>query len=260
VSGQLVRPGQVAGDPPWEDGDLTVTILGCDGSYPGPGGACSGYLVNSEGYHLWIDCGVGSLAAIQLHIPIEEIDAVVITHEHPDHWGDLEHLGVACRWMIERSPLPVYAQDGLASMFRIRGAVEAFDWHLLDETSEIDLGPMGLSFSRTDHPVPTLAVRVDASGRSLGYSADSGPGWGLSSLGEGLDLVLCEATFLSDKEGTVQHMSARQAGLTAAEADVRRLVVTHVGPRVDKEAVRAEASLAFGRPVTMASAGARYAV
>jgi ribonuclease BN (tRNA processing enzyme) len=119
---------------------------------------------------------------------------------------------------------------------------------------------MKVTFSTTDHSVPTLAVRVDGAGRSLGYSADSGPGWGLSSLGPGLDLALCEATFLSDMEGTVQHMSARQAGRSGAEAGVGTLVITHVGPRIDHDAVRAEAAGAFGREVTLARPGQRYRV
>jgi ribonuclease BN (tRNA processing enzyme) len=243
-----------------DEGGLSVTVLGCDGSYPGPGGACSGYLVSCDGCRLWIDCGPGTLAAIQLYLDIEDIDAVVVSHSHPDHWTDLEHLGVACRYMVERDPLPVYAQAGLRSLFSLPAAGEPFDWRNIEETSEVGVGPMTLSFSSTDHSVSTLAVRVDGSGRSLGYSADSGPGWGLRSLGPGLDLALCEASFLSDREGTVQHMSARQAGRSAAEAEVSRLVVTHVGPRVDREAVRTEASEAFGVDVTLAKAGTRYPV
>jgi len=242
-----------------EDGDLTVTVLGCDGSYPGPGGACSGYLVQSGGVSVWIDCGPGTLAAVQLHLAIEEIDAIVVTHEHPDHWSDLDHLAVACRWMVDRDPVPVYAQAGLASLLRVGAAVEVFDWRQIDETSVVAIGPMRLSFSTTDHPVPTLAVRVDGAGRSLGYSADSGPGWGLRSLGPGLHLALCEATFLEDKEGTVQHLSARQAGLSAAEAGVERLVITHVAPRGDRRAAQEEAARAFGAPVAVARQHARYA-
>jgi ribonuclease BN (tRNA processing enzyme) len=237
---------------------LSVTVLGCDGSYPGPGGACSGYLFSCEGFRLWVDCGPGTLAAIQTYLPIEEIDAVVISHEHPDHWTDLQHLGVACRWMVERDPVPVYAQPGLAELFALEGAAEALDWRAIDETSVLDLGALQVSFALTDHSVPTLAVRVEGAGRSVGYSADSGPAWGLRSLGPGLDLALCEATFLSDKEGTVQHMSARQAGASGAEAGVGRLVVTHLGPREDREAVRAEAREAFGRDVSVALPGAIY--
>ena len=239
---------------------MTVTILGCDGSYPGPGGACSGYLVECEGYHLWIDCGPGTLAAIQMQVPIEGIDAVVVSHEHPDHWTDLQHLGVACRWMVSRDRLAVYAQEGLRSKFSLPAAADPFDWRAIDSTSTIEIGPLALSFSVTDHSVPTLAMRVTGAGRSLGYSADSGPGWGLGALGRGLDLALCEATFLSDKEGIVQHMSARQAGRSAAEAEVGRLVVTHVGPRVTESAIHDEAAEAFGAGVTLARAGARYSV
>ena len=83
---------------------------------------------------------------------------------------------------------------------------------------QVTIGALRLSFSQTDHPVTTLAARIDGGGRSLGYSADSGPGWELAALGPGLDVALCEATFLSDKEGSVQHLSARQAGRTARAA------------------------------------------
>ena len=117
---------------------------------------------------------------------------------------------------------------------------------------------MRLSFSETDHPVTTLAMRVEGGGRGLGYSADSGPNWGLESLGPGLHLALCDATFLSDKEGTVQHLSAREAGLTARAAGVERLVITHLSPPIDRDAARAEAAESFGADVTVAAVGDRY--
>ena len=50
-------------------------------------------------------------------------------------------------------------------------------WHNVDESSVVEVGDQVVRFSRTDHPVETLAVRVDAGGRSLLYSADTGPGW-----------------------------------------------------------------------------------
>lgn len=244
-------------------GGLAVTVLGCDGSYPGPGGAASGYLVSCEGTTVWLDAGPGTLANLQLHVPIAELDAIVLTHEHPDHWSDLEHFVVACRWFFDRPPVPVHAPASLraAAAERIRQAdhgAAVLDWHDTSPERSITIGPMTLSFSRTDHPVPTHAVRVDAGGRSLGYSADSGPGWGLSALGPGLDLALCEATYLSDREGTVQHMSARQAGTTARDAGVDRLVITHLAPGIDRVAAEHEAEGAFGGPVEVAGIGHRY--
>lgn len=239
--------------------DLSVTVLGCDGSYPGPGGACSGYLVRCGATSIWIDAGPGSLANLQRHIGIEDIDAVVVSHEHVDHWSDLEHLAVACRWVVPRPPVPLYSEADLVARMRTP-ATSALAWTGIGPDSKVTVGELALSFSRTDHSVPTLAVRADGAGRSLGYSADSGPGWGLSHLGEGLDLALCEATFLSEREGPLPHMSARQAGLSARAAGAARLVVTHLWPRADRRAVEVEAAEAFGGPVTVAAIGDRYQV
>jgi ribonuclease BN (tRNA processing enzyme) len=239
---------------------LALTVLGCDGSYPGPAGATSGYLLTGAGTRVWLDAGAGTLANLQRHVPIEEVDAVVISHQHVDHWSDLEHLAIACRYIIKRDRIPVYGPEGLASLTRVGPAADVFDWHAVTDGTRLTIGPLDFYFSRTDHPVPTHAVRVDGGGRSLGYSADSGPGWELGSLGPGLHLGLCEATFLTDKEGTVPHMSARQAGRTARQAGVERLVITHLWPRLDREAARAEAREAFGAEVTVAAVGDRYQV
>jgi ribonuclease BN (tRNA processing enzyme) len=237
---------------------LTLTVLGCSGSYPGPGQAASSYLVRSDTTTIWLDAGSGSLANLQRHVDILDVDAVVLTHEHPDHTGDLAGLYVACKYYLHRQHVPVYAPAGVADT--VYYSSDPIAWHDVGEGSEVDVGGLHLTFSRTDHPPETLAVRVDGGGRSLGYSADSGPAWSLSQLGPGLDLALCEATYLSDSEGRAQHMSARQAGVSGREAGVGRLVLTHQQPGVDPEAVRAEGSEAFGRAVDVAEIDAVYDV
>jgi ribonuclease BN (tRNA processing enzyme) len=235
---------------------LSVTILGCAGSYPGPGGACSSYLVRSSTTTLWLDAGSGSLANLQRHVGILDVDAVVLSHEHPDHTGDLAGFYVACKYYLHRDRVPVYAPASVADTLYYSGP--PIDWRKVADGSEAEVGDLRLTFSRTDHGPETLAVRVDGDGRSLGYSADSGPAWSLAKLGPGLDLALCEATYLSDSEGRAQHMSARQAGQSAREAGVGRLVLTHQQPGVDPEAVRAEGAAAFGRDVDVAVVGAEF--
>lgn len=239
---------------------ISVTVLGCDGSFPGPAGGCSGYLLRSAETNVWIDAGSGTMANLQKHIDLEEIDAVVITHEHPDHWTDLEGLAIAFKWSLRRDGPVIFAPSGIRELMRVGSAADVFSWQGIDESSRVSAGGVQISFSRTDHPVPTFAVRAECDGRRLGYSADSGPGWGLAQLGDDLHLALCEATFLADKEGTVQHMSARQAGRSAAEAKAERLVITHLMPGVDRDESRIEAEKAFGSPVEMAHVGARYEV
>lgn len=237
---------------------LSLTVLGSDGSYPGPGGACSGYLLQCGGTSIWMDAGPGSLANLQHHVAVEDLDAIVISHSHPDHWSDLEHFAVAARYVTPRPSIPVFAAEGIRELTRVGAAAEALDWRQVGEEDEVSVGAIGISFSRTEHPVTTLAMRVEGGGRALGYSADSGPGWGLDALGPRLNLALCEATFLSDREGTLPHMSAREAGRTARHAGVERLVITHLWPRIDREAARAEAEASFGSPVSVAAAGDRY--
>jgi ribonuclease BN (tRNA processing enzyme) len=239
---------------------LHLTVLGCSGSYPGPGGACSGYLLRCDATTVWLDAGSGSLANLQRHVALDAIDAVVLSHEHPDHWSDLEGFYVACRYVQERSGVPVYAPRGLRDLLRMGPTGETFAWHDIAAGDKVDIGPMTLSFSRTDHPPETLAVRVDAHGRSLGYSADSGPGWSLTALGAGLNLALCEATFLQDGEGSVPHLSARQAGATARAAGADRLLITHLWPTVDPGAAQDEAGASFGRPVEVAALNQSYPV
>jgi ribonuclease BN (tRNA processing enzyme) len=242
------------------DVGLTLTVLGCSGSYASPGGACSGYLVQGAGATVWLDAGPGTLATLQEHVGLDAIDAVVLSHEHPDHWRDLEGYLVACRYgKRPRAGIPVYAPAGLRdhAYFDLE---PTFVWHEVADRDAISVGDLRIAFSRTDHNVETLAVRVDGDGGSLGYSADSGPGWSLEALGPSLDLALCEATLASDEEGKVQHMSARQAGLSARASGVRRLLLTHLWPTLDHDVSRREGSDAFGAPVELAEHNVRYTV
>lgn len=200
------------------------------------------------------------MANLQRHCDLTQIDAVLLTHAHPDHWSDIEALAVAFKWALRRRGPVVYAPGGIRELARVGSSIDALDWRAIDESTELEVGAMRLSFSRTDHSVPTHAVRLDCGGRVLVYSADTGPGWELSQIGRDMDLALCEATFLADKEGIVQHMSARQAGASAARARARRLVITHLTPGIDPEAARAEAAESFGAPVEVATIDATYEV
>lgn len=230
---------------------LSLTVLGCCGSYPGPGGACSGYLLRTDDTTLWVDAGSGTLANLQRHVGLHDVDAVVLTHEHPDHWSDIEGFRVACAYVVEREGVPVYAPPGhkrlLYSDFKM-----AFDWNEVDEGSRVEVGDMALSFSRTDHGPHTLALRVDGGGKSLGYTSDTGPAWSLAALGPGLDLALSEATFTEQYEGASQHLSGRQAGVGARQADVGRLVLTHFWPTLSAVDMQGEAAESFGRAVEIA--------
>jgi ribonuclease BN (tRNA processing enzyme) len=237
---------------------LTVTVLGCDGSYPGAGGSCSSYLVDDGITRVWLDAGSGSLANLQHHVDLADIDAVILSHEHPDHWTDLEGFQVYARWFLQRTGVPVYAPAGLRTR-SYDPDTPAFAWHDIADGDRIEIGAIVATFSRTDHGPVTLASRIESDGRSLGYSADSGPGWSFEALGP-VDLALCEASFTKDQEGRLQHLSARQAGGMTRAAGAGRLVLTHRWPTVGADAIRAEGSDSFGAAVDVAELHARYEV
>jgi len=236
---------------------LSLTVLGCDGSWTGPGGAGSGYRVTTASTQLVVDLGPGTFANLQHHLDPASLDALILTHHHPDHWTDLHPLATRARFVGPRRPIPIYAPAGLAARTGL-AASSVLEWHEVTDGDSLRIGALELTFHRTDHAFETLAVRIEGGGRALGYSADTGPGWSLAALGPGLDLVLCEATYTIDHEGTAGHLSARQAGEQARRAGSGRLVITHRWPIVDAAAVASEAEAAFGGKVEQAVIGKEF--
>ena len=237
---------------------MELTVLGACGSYGAPagGGACSGYLVRAGATALWLDCGNGSFARLQRHLALEDLTAVVVTHQHPDHCVDLYGLHVLLRYGLERTGLPVYAPEGVErTMSALVGGDwgATFAWSEVGDGDAVDVGDCRLRFSRTSHPPPTMAVEVAADGKRLVYTSDTGPDWTVEAFGPGADLVLSEATFQRDNESSGIHLSARQAGTAARQARARRLVLTHLWPGLDPLASAVEGSEAFGEDVTLAA-------
>lgn len=236
---------------------MDLTVLGCSGSYGSPvGGACSGYLVQAGGTTIWLDCGNGTFANLQQHVAPETLDAVVITHEHPDHCVDIYGLHVLFHYGVERTGLPVYAPEGLDD--RLGGLLPSgwggtFDWHTIGEADGVTVGDLALRFSRTDHPPPTYAVELQGDDRRLVYTADTGPNWTVGAFGDGADLVLSEATYQEGQKSWPLHLTAAEAGRAAREAGGRRLMLTHLWPELDPKVSVAEGSDAFGDPVTLAA-------
>lgn len=243
---------------------MRVTVLGCSGSYAAPDTACTGYLVQTADKNVLLDCGPGVLANLQQHLPLERLDAVVLTHCHADHWVELPILRTICTWFIGRSRLPVFGTDETHTMNKaVCGGSDpdAFAWHVIDERSTVEIGNQRWTFSRTDHPVETLAVRVECDGRSFAFSADTGPAWEADRLVDDVDLLICEASYTHEREPEgIQHLSARQAGQLARDVRAGQLVLTHQLPGSDVDAHACEGADAFGRPVSVAHEHVVYTV
>ena len=101
-------------------------------------------------------------------------------------------------------------------------------------------------------------IIAPASFRMDVYSADTGADWSAEVFGAGIGTLLCDATYTQVDEGTLRHLSGRQAGSMAAAAGVERLIVTHRWPTVSAQALADEASTAFGVAVAQATPGVAF--
>ena len=216
---EALEHGNCAGGRP-DAPERTLTVLGCDGSWPGPGGAASGYLVAAGGTSILLDAGPGTFAELQRHIDPGRIDAVVLSHAHPDHWTDLESFATWAGYgpeprsgSTERTVAPsaVYAPPGLRERSHYRAAAW-IDWRELGESDLFTVGALEVRTAATDHGIATLAVCLAHEGATLAYSADSGPSWSVDDVGPGIGSFLCEATYTQEAEGSMLHLSGREAG------------------------------------------------
>jgi ribonuclease BN (tRNA processing enzyme) len=246
---------------------MRLRVLGCAGGFPAVDNPNSGYLLEEGKTRIWIDAGTGSFAALQPHAAdYERIDALVLSHLHPDHCADVYPLHVAlqyekkARMRLFGPPGTLEALGGLIEGGAAKLA-EVFAFQAVDEDTEVAVGSVRLGFRRTAHPVHTLAVRAEAGSKVLVYSADTGPATDLVSFARGADLFLCEATYQNEWRGKPFHLTAAQAGETARRAEVGGLVLTHLWPTADPQVSLAEARETAGEvPVCLARPGDVYPV
>jgi ribonuclease BN (tRNA processing enzyme) len=238
---------------------LTLTVLGSGGTYAGPDNACSGYLLRTATTAVLVDLGAGALANAQRHIDLVDVDAVVLTHEHPDHWLDLPVARNVYRYVLDRNGVPVFTTAGTRALAVPFCDDATFAWTIVADGDRAKVGDIDLRFSRTDHPVETLAVLAEAEGASLVYSSDTGPGWSPAAFAVRPDLALLEATF-GRGHGLPVHLTALEAGERAAEVGARHLVPTHLLPGTDPARQKAEAEEAYEGLVTVAEPGLIFTV
>ena len=227
--------------------------MGCSGSAPGPASPASCYLVEHDGFALLLDLGSGAFGSLLALADPARVDAVYLSHLHADHCLDVAPFIVWHRYsgQSDRVPLPLYAPMGadrrLALAYGDDGdpIEDVFDVIPVGAGSWT-LGPFTVTTARAAHPVECYAVRLEAGGRSLVYTGDTGPCPAVVELARGADVLLAEAAH-PDVEGLPAdlHLTGREAGETAAAAGVRRLLVTHVPAWVDAEAQLAAARAVF---------------
>lgn len=243
---------------------MRLTIIGASGSFPGPSGPASCYLVEAGGFRLLLDLGNGALGALHHYTDIYDVDAVYLSHLHPDHCMDLCSFWVARRYspVGPRPAIPVYGPPGVADrmaqaygMDPDPGMRESFDF-LEMAPGSFEIGPLSAHVQRVNHPVEAFGIRLEHEGISLAYSGDTAPCSELVDLSREVDLFLCEASFHDDRENPKDvHLTGVEAGEHASKARVREVLLTHLVPWNDDHLTLQEARSSYQGPVSLARPG-----
>jgi ribonuclease BN (tRNA processing enzyme) len=251
---------------------ISLTILGKSPSWQDTDGACSGYLIEADGYKLLLDCGNGVLAKLRMHAAYESIDAILVSHLHADHILDLVPFAYVLTYgppvaegaapLLHAPPGSREAMRRLCGVFGTEPLIEnAFELAEYDPAAELASGPLRARFQLVPHYVPSYAIELTSGdGRRMVFSADCGPNDELVEFARGAQLLLIEATLTEPDLEDHAHLTAEEAGEIGRRAGVERLLVTHFSADLGAEQVRARAAGAFGGPVEVAVAGARHDV
>ena len=219
-----------------------MTVVGSSPAWPNPGGAQSGYLIEGPG-RLLLDCGPGVLARLREQHAQNgwpEVDAIVVSHFHLDHWGDLVPWvwGLMVGPAREEDPpelwVPPDGRDELRALGTRLGMPDMFEqtFRVREYAEGEPFQAAGLEVCALRLPhytLQTYGFRVTNGDRSLAYSGDSGPSERLAELARGCDLFLCEATLdRPELDGEPRgHLSAEEAVAAFEASGAGRLLLTH---------------------------------
>jgi ribonuclease BN (tRNA processing enzyme) len=246
---------------------MELTVLGANGTYPVAGGACSGYLLQHEGFTLWMDAGNGTMARLQDHMSPDQVDAIFLSHAHPDHCADLYPFFYLL--LMENRKVPIYTAPRVNECLIPLIGVDTKDafrkllsWTDLAPGSVTEVGPFRLEAFDAAHSTPNAIMRFQVGDKVLCYSGDTGPHPDLARAANETDLFLCEASWLDGQGADIGpiHLTAREAGTAAKEAGVSRLMLTHIWPQNDLDTVRAQAADVFDGRIELAVQTARAQV
>ena len=207
-----------------------LVVLGSCGAWPEPGRACSGFVLEHGGVRIVLDLGYGTLPRLLTLLgstAADGIDAVIVTHAHPDHMVDLHGLFRA-RWFGRRGvpAIPLFAPESVVA--RLLGLEDdgeeevrkVFDWRPLPAAAQ-EIGPLRLESMLLPHYVPNAGVRLTAPGLTLAYTGDTGTDPVLAELGRGADLFIVDATDSAQRRG----------GRSASTEPTLTLTARHRAPR-----------------------------
>ncbi|EKY25312.1 MBL fold metallo-hydrolase [Clostridium celatum] len=233
---------------------MKITIIGCDGAYPRVNGATSAYLIEDKKTKILLDCGSGSIARLQNHINLSELNGVIISHYHRDHYADLEcmHFATMLDTFSEarKEPLVIYG-PGEEEILAYKKFCIGKNFK---KEEKFTIGSLTFSTHINKHGVEAYSIKVtNEEGKTIVYTGDTGYYNELPEFCKDANILVAEASCYEYERGRMSgHMTAIEAATVAKEGNVDTLVLTHLPHHGDIEDLLKEANTAFDKEILLA--------
>jgi ribonuclease BN (tRNA processing enzyme) len=243
------------------DPTLRLSVLGAGPAYTNrPGATGASYLVTCGPTRILLDLGQGSFPRIFEHVPPQDLDAVAISHLHPDHYIDLVPLRHYLRYEFTpprrvRVMGPSQLAARLDALHAWRGfTAESLDASTLGASAVHAVGEVTIEGRLVTHTDESYAIRVApaAGGPGLVYSGDCGNADDIAPLIRPGDTLLAEVSFgPGPTKPGAQHLDGPAVGRLASATGVARAFLTHLQMGHDPDATVASCRAVFDGPVAM---------
>jgi len=249
--------------------DASAFVLDVVGAGPAfterPGATGASYLVRRDRTAVLLDLGQGSFPRLAGLLDPGTLDAVLISHLHPDHFVDLVSLRHFLRWGPGHPRrVRVLAPAGLAGRLDALHAEPGFSAAALDtedlEPGRETIGTLEIDIAPVAHAGESYAFRVGVPDeRGLVYSGDCGRAEDLAPLIRPGDTLLCEVSF---GRGPVTpgaaHLDGPSVGALASRTAAARVLLTHLLMGFDPAETVASVSRGFRGPVQLVAPGDHF--
>ena len=254
----------------------TIKPLGTISPYCKDERNCPGFLVENDKNKVLLDCGNGITRYLSIPDDLEDL-IVIISHLHKDHYADLSALAYASfvnkNLGYLQNRIKVYIPegdkvdatedykdgDGWSCSRKVKRNLPDFDYlmnfgheHFLEfipyrEKDKIEHGHIKISFKRNPHQLVTHSIKLETKEGTIVYSSDTGyKNNTLTNFSQNADILICESSYIKGQLKTSDnHLYAYEAAQIAKDANVDKLLLTHLYPEVDRSLYLQEAKQVF---------------
>ena len=247
---------------------MSLDVVGAGPAYTDRLGATgASYLVRHAGTAILLDLGQGSFPRLANLLDPGALDAILISHLHPDHFIDLVALRHYLRWGPNnprrvRVIGPRHLGDRIDALHAEPGfSAAALDLEALD-TGRLTIGSIEIDVARVTHAGESFAFRLAVAGRpGLVYSGDCGRTEDLDALVQPGDTLLAEVSFgPGPVPVSAAHLDGPAVGALAARTRAGRVLLTHLLMRHDEDETVASARRAYDGPVELVHPGDTFSL